>query len=97
MNSLKKKQLNQALSALYLEVDESIAKEVTDKVVAALNEAEGKGTEVTKRILTLLRDQFKYYYQGFTGTFEEWLEVRGLGFQEDRFTLVNELHRQAGN
>lgn len=90
MNSQKKTELNKALASLYLVVHEEVAKDVTDKVVAALNEAEGKGTEITKRLLVVLRTQFTCYYQGFVGTFEEWLEIRGLAFNEDTFALAEE-------
>lgn len=94
MNSPKKKELNRALTCLYLTpLDESIIKDISRIAREAVEEAEGQSTDVTKRILKILHDQFKCYYQGFAGTFEEWLEIRGLQFKEDKFEPVNEIKR----
>lgn len=86
----KRNALNRALSCLFLEVPESIANDVSLKAKEALEEAAAEKEQITKRLLTVLHDQFKTFYQGFEGTFEDWLEVRGLMFKEDHFQLLVE-------
>jgi hypothetical protein len=41
--------------------------------------------ETNERLLKILHEQFTTHYRTFDGSFDEWLELRGLSFEKDRF------------